>query len=128
MARDRRLLTFGLLILAQMVHSVEEYVGRLYIVFPPAQFVSGLIATDVRRGFIIANVTIAVLGVGSWLLARSGRATGVMWIWIAVEMINGIGHPAWSIVHGGYTPGVATAPVLLILAVILALQLSTSAS
>jgi len=40
-------------------------------------------------------------------------------VWVVVELINGIGHPSWSIMQGGYTPGVATAPLLFVLAVIL---------
>jgi hypothetical protein len=40
-----------------------------------------------------------------------------------MEVLNGIGHSLWSLRRGGYTPGVATAPVLLVLAVYLALQL-----
>jgi hypothetical protein len=43
-----------------------------------------------------------------------------VWIWIGVELVNGVGHPLWSLVQGGYTPGVATAPVLLVLALTLA--------
>ena len=30
-----------------------------------------------------------------------------------VEVINGIGHPLWSLRQGGYEPGLATAPFLL---------------
>ena len=41
---DNRRITFWLLILAQAAHSIEEYVGRLYDVFPPARVVSGLIS------------------------------------------------------------------------------------
>jgi putative acetyltransferase len=41
-----------------------------------------------------------------------------------IETINGVGHPAWSIAQGGYTPGVATAPILLTVALYLALALS----
>jgi hypothetical protein len=44
-----------------------------------------------------------------------------------IEIINGIGHPLWSLHEGGYTPGLATAPVLLVLAVYLAHQLRRSA-
>ena len=40
--------------------------------------------------------------------------------WIAIETINGIGHPAWSLLQRGYTPGLLTAPILLALAVMLA--------
>jgi hypothetical protein len=40
-----------------------------------------------------------------------------------LEIINGIGHPLWSLREGRYTPGLATAPILLLLAVYLAHQL-----
>ena len=43
-------------------------------------------------------------------------------------MLNGIGHLAWSLMVGDYTPGVATAPVLLVLAVYLARLNSGSAN
>jgi hypothetical protein len=46
-----------------------------------------------------------------------------MWVWAVIETINGLGHPLWSLRQGGYTPGVATAPVLLVLALYLAVQL-----
>lgn len=39
-----------------------------------------------------------------------------------VEIINGLGHPLWSLLQGHYTPGVATAPILLVLAITLAWQ------
>ena len=54
---------------------------------------------------------------------RWAAAVGLVWVWIAIELLNGIGHPVWSLMRGGYTPGVATAPVLLALALYLALQL-----
>jgi hypothetical protein len=47
-----------------------------------------------------------------------------VWIWIAIELVNGVGHPLWSLVQGGYTPGVVTAPILLVLALVLARRLS----
>jgi hypothetical protein len=39
---ERRQASFFALVAAQTAHSLEEYVGRLYDVFPPAVFVSGL--------------------------------------------------------------------------------------
>jgi hypothetical protein len=123
---DRLQLTFLLLVLTQAAHSLEEYAGHLYEVFLPARTVSGLISSDLRQGFIIFNVSLAVFGVCClvWLMRRRASAVGVLWVWVAIELVNGIGHPAWSLVRGGYTPGVATAPVLLCLAVSLARQLA----
>jgi hypothetical protein len=116
---------FGGLILAQAAHSTEEYAGRLWQSFPPARFVSGLVSSDLERGFVALNVLLVLFGVWclfwpvrrEWPIARA-LATG----WAVVETINGIGHPLWSLRQGGYTPGVATAPVLLVLAVYLMRQ------
>jgi len=49
-----------------------------------------------------------------------------MWLWIIVELCNGIVHPAWSIAQGGYTPGVVTAPVVFVLAILVARRLRVS--
>jgi hypothetical protein len=122
--------TFSLLILVQTLHSLEEYRGRLYDVFAPARFVSGLISSNLERGFIIVNI--ALVAFGLWCAAVPVRrgwpaARALMWLWVGIELVNGIGHPAWSLLQRGYTPGVATAPVLLVLAVWLARQLARDA-
>ncbi|MGO9605704.1 MAG: HXXEE domain-containing protein [Candidatus Binataceae bacterium] len=118
--------TFLALVTVQALHSIEEYIGRLYDVFPPARFVSGLISENLRHGFVIFNV--ALVGFGFWGFlwpVRRGwpSATSFAWVWIGIELINGIGHPLWSVSVLGYTPGVATAPFLLLLALYLAWQL-----
>ena len=59
--------SFGALILAQSAHSVEEYAGRLWESFPPARFVSGLVSTDLERGFVIANILLVAFGFWCWL-------------------------------------------------------------
>jgi len=119
-------IAFGALVLAQTAHSIEEYVGRLWESFPPARFLTGLISSNRETGFIVINIALVVFGY--WCLlwpVRRGwpAAPALVWFWIVVEVINGIGHPLWSLRVGGYTPGVATAPVLLALASYLAVQL-----
>ena len=124
---DRFQLTFLALIVAQAAHSLEEYRGRLYDVFPPARFVSGAISADRERGFIAINLAIAAFGAWCFLWPVRHRwpsAIALAWVWAVVEAVNGIGHPAWSLMRGGYTPGVATAPALLVLALALAAQLA----
>ncbi len=54
--------TFLALVVVQALHSIEEYVFRLYEVFPPARFLSGLIYPDLETGFLIANVSFVVFG------------------------------------------------------------------
>jgi len=117
---------FAALVATQALHSIEEWRGRLYDVFPPARTLSGLVASDRERGFVAINVALVAFGV--WCVAvpvrrRWPSAAGFVWAWIAIELVNGIGHPLWSILQGGYTPGVATAPILLVLALVLARRL-----
>ena len=119
----RTTVVFGALVAVQAAHSIEEYRGRLWESFPPAAFVSGLISTDRQVGFLVANVLLVAFGIWCllWPVAKSWRsAPAFLWTWVAIETINGIGHPAWAIRQGGYAPGVITAPVLLVLALYLA--------
>jgi Protein of unknown function with HXXEE motif len=123
--------TFGALVLAQAAHSVEEYVGRLWESFPPARLVSGLISSDRELGFLVLNIALVAFGVWCLLVPVRHRwpsAAAFMWVWIVIETINGVGHPLWSLRQGGYTPGVLTAPILLVLALYLAFQLRRSAA
>jgi hypothetical protein len=122
----RHQLVFGLLILTQAVHSIEEYFGRLWESFPPASFVSGLVSQDRELGFLILNVALVTFGTWCYLVPirrRWASAKGIALGWAAVECINGVGHPLWSLSQGGYTPGLVTAPVLLVLSLIAFFQL-----
>ena len=119
---------FLALIGVQSLHSLEEYVFRLWETFPPARFLTGLVSADLERGFIVINVSLVVLGIWCYwwpVRRRWASATPIIWLWIAVELANGIGHPAWSVMQGGYTPGLITSLMLLPLALLLATRLST---
>jgi Protein of unknown function with HXXEE motif len=118
--------TFGALIAAQALHSIEEYSGRLYDIFPPARFMCGLVSRDLRLGFIIINVAFVAFGVWCYLWPLRNRWTVapiLAWLWAAIEAANGIGHPLWSLWQRAYQPGVATAPLLLVLSLTLGYQL-----
>jgi hypothetical protein len=114
---------FGALVLAQAAHSAEETLGQLWASFPPARFVSGLVSTNLGHGFVFLNICIVAFGAWCWFwpVRRQWRvATPIIWLWTVIEMINGVVHPSWSILQGGYTPGVITAPILFLLALYLA--------
>jgi hypothetical protein len=122
--RVRRL--FAALIGAQLLHSVEEYLTRLYDVFPPARFISGLLTMDLRLGFIVFNAALVALGV--WCYARRvapghPSARGWIWFWVVLELGNGVGHLTLAALRGSYFPGAATSPLLLGLAALLAYRL-----
>ncbi len=117
---------FLALIVLQALHSIEEYTFRLYEVFSPARFASGLVSNDLRLGFVILNIAIVTFGAWCylWPVRRAWRVgRPLAWLWVAVESINGIVHPAWSMVQRAYTPGVITALGLLPLALRLAVRL-----
>jgi Protein of unknown function with HXXEE motif len=121
---------FLALILAQAAHSVEEYAFRLFDVLAPARFVSGLFSDDLARGFVIANAGLVLFGL--WCYAarvRRGRpsARALAWFWAVLELFNGTGHCLLALARGGYFPGLATAPLLLILSVYLIAKLSAAA-
>ena len=116
----RRHLVFLFLILAQGAHSVEEYVTRLYEVFPLTRFVSGLVSSDLGLGFLVLNTALVLFGLWCWAVpVRSGwrAASGLVWFWTILEMANGIGHCALAWSRRGYFPGIVTAPLLLVFAV-----------
>jgi hypothetical protein len=122
---------FKILIAVQAAHSVEEYVFRLFDVFGPARFVSGLFSNDLETGFAIANTAIVMFGV--WCYAarvrpehRSGRAFA--WFWAILELGNGVGHLTIAASRGAYFPGVATAPALMAVALYLAARLTAAPS
>lgn len=114
------------LIAVQAAHSVEEYIGKLYAVFPPAIFVSGLVSENLDRGFAILNVALVSFGLSCFLfpvLRRWPSAIPICWGWTVIEIVNGVGHPFWSLRQCKYVPGTATAPLLFVVAIYLASQL-----
>lgn len=118
--------TFLALVTAQAAHSLEEYLGRLWKVFAPAQVLTGLVSENREIGFVIINVTIIAFGFWCflWPVRRRWRsAAAFAWCWVVVELVNGVGHPVWSLRQRAYTPGVVTALLLLVLAAFVAWQL-----
>jgi len=117
---------FAAVVAAQAAHSVEEYAGRLWESFPPAAFLTSLFPPDRETAFIAINAALIAFGV--WCLLWPVRrewpsAMSIAWGWVALETINGLGHTVWSLREGGYTPGLMTAPVLLVASVYLGSRL-----
>jgi hypothetical protein len=113
---NRSLAAFLLLVLAQALHSLEEYAFRLYDVLAPARYVSGLLGVDRQIGFVIVNTALVLFGLWCWFArVRPGRRgwRGLAWFWALLEIANGCAHLALAVMAGGYFPGLATAPLLL---------------
>ncbi|MEX0290578.1 MAG: HXXEE domain-containing protein [Flavobacteriaceae bacterium] len=117
---------FFLLIMAQGLHSIEEYQGKLWENFPPATYLTGLFSDDHETGFLIINIGLFVFGLlccAILLRTKGVYALALVWFWVILEFINGIGHPIWSAIQASYTPGLLTAPLLLLMAVLIYWQL-----
>ena len=56
---------FLLLIVAQALHSIEEYAFALWEVLAPARFVSGLVSENLSVGFAVANAMIVASANGN---------------------------------------------------------------
>jgi len=117
-------LTFLLITLTQALHSIEEYLGKLWDVYPPATFLCGLVSSNLETGFIIINVGLFIVLMVIWFLSKSYPVRGLFWFWTIMELINGVGHSVWAIIERSYEPGLITAPILIFLALRLALQLT----
>ena len=113
-ARGR--IAFALVVVAQAAHSIEECVFRLFDVFAPARWVSGLFTSNHALGFAMANACLVLFGVWCyWARVRTSQpsARGFAWLWVCVELGNGISHVFFALLRGEYFPGVATAPLLI---------------
>jgi len=117
---------FLILVLVQGLHSAEEYIGKLWETFQPAKFLIGFLFKNQQTTFLIINIGVLIFGIWCWLfpvLRNYSYARVLIWIWVLIEMMNGIGHSFWSLYEEKFIPGVATAQVLLILSVYLFWQL-----
>jgi hypothetical protein len=87
---------------------------------------TGLFSPHRELAFVILNALLVTFGFWClfWPVRRSWpSARAFAWGWVALETINGIAHSVWSLRQGAYTPGVLTAPILLVLAAYLGVQL-----
>ena len=119
---SRNKIIFLILILVQGLHSVEEYIGRLWEIFPLARVLTSLISENLETGFLIFNIGFFIFGIWCWffpVLRNYKYALGLIWFWIVIEIINGIGHSFWALYERAYVPGVVTALILLILSIYL---------
>ena len=114
------------LVLIQGFHSIEEYIGELWNIFPPAAFLCGLISDNLEVGFLIINIGLFLFGLICWfyiIRKEFPLAKIIIWFWISIEILNGIVHPIWTIMQKKYTPGIITSPLLLLIAIYLIINL-----
>lgn len=119
-------IAFLLLVLVQALHSIEEYYGKLWEVYAPAKFITGLVSNDHEKGFAGINIALFIVGLLIWIAVVRNHSLAVVPVWILtiMEIINSVGHSIWALMEKSYVPGVATAPFLFILAIYLVRRLT----
>jgi hypothetical protein len=118
---------FLLLISAHVIHAIEEYLGHLWDIYPPAIFICNLVSSDPERGFIILNVTFTILSLLFWkfsLQKKRSSSHSLIWLWVVLQFVNVIGHTAWTISKKSYTPGIFSAILIVIIVGLLVIQLT----
>jgi len=119
MQQKRIAYIFLALVIAQLMHSVEEVWFGLWRVIPPAYFIATLFTDNAGVGFLLANLALCLFGFWCFFArVLPGKSGAKFWMafWALIELVNGIVHPVLSVVWGIYVPGTATAPLLLLLA------------
>jgi len=122
---------FLLLGLAQALHSIEEIYFHLYdfafkVSMPVPPIISDFAHLRMKSEiFAIMNIIIIMMILISVLYYESRRcwAIAAAWIWAVVEILNGLGHLAATIIFSQYFPGALSAPLLLLLGSMLFYQL-----
>jgi len=113
---------FLLLVILQAIHSVEEFIFKLYERFPPMRFLFQNALHLAKPAFAISNALLVLIGLVCfyyWVQPARKGATVVVWIWITIESLNVVAHIVWAALIGGYNPGLVTGllfvPVLIYL-------------
>lgn len=125
-----------LLGVAQTAHSIEEMRSHLYDFFWTA---TGLLHQYLpavpqfrmsAESFAVINMTIIAVLLGTSPFVYAGRRWALFLAGLAgvIEVLNGIGHLSATVVFGGYVPGAASAPLLLLLGLILLYELGRTAN
>jgi hypothetical protein len=103
---------FLLMILLQAIHSVEEYIFKLYEVFPPMLFAYRNSPELAQAAFITFNLVLFLFGLICffyWVQPTRKGARVIVWAWIMIQIATFAAHLVWAILIGGYNPGLATA-------------------
>ncbi|MBT8233607.1 MAG: HXXEE domain-containing protein [Saprospiraceae bacterium] len=116
---------FLIVVLCQACHSLEEFTGRLWESFPPAEALCDLISDDHETGFLIINIGILLFGLAAYLFflkKNNSLSNFIIWFWVFIGFVNGIGHLVWSILQKEYTPGLATSQAVFLTTILLLIK------
>ncbi|MDH3641344.1 MAG: HXXEE domain-containing protein [Gammaproteobacteria bacterium] len=113
---------FATLVVCQAAHSLEETVGGLYDLLPYISWMDGVVPGGAFVFFVTVNTLFVLFGCWCYfgrVRTAAPSAGFFVTLWAVIEILNGIAHPGWSLLAGVYIPGTLTAPVLLVVALLL---------
>ena len=113
---------FATLVACQAAHSFEETVGGLYDLLPYISWMDGPVSGGAFAFFVAVNTLFVLFGCWCYLARVRTAAPSAgffVTLWAVIEILNGIAHPTWSLLAGSYIPGTVTAPLLLVVALLL---------
>ena len=123
--------TYLVLGIIQALHSMEEMYTHLYDFFWTA---TGLFQRYIpilpqlkmsAEVFAILNMSFIVIILATVPFVESNRrwAIQIAWCWAVIEVLNGLFHLSGVILFSGYVPGALSAPLLLVVGVLLLIRL-----
>ena len=113
---------FAFLIASQAMHSLEETWFGLYDRLPYINWIDTFVDGGAFVFFVLGNTAFVLFGCWCYVARVKRKAPGTgffVMLWVTIEVLNGILHPTWSLIADAYIPGTVTAPVLLLIALLL---------
>ncbi len=108
--------------LFQAAHFTEELVTGFHEQFPA---LLGLPPMPIRVFVVFNFAWLMIWSLSAWgLAARRRAALFPLWFLGIASAVNGVAHPLFSVLAGGYFPGLVTSPVAGLLGVLLLRRLA----
>jgi Protein of unknown function with HXXEE motif len=105
---------FLAMIVLQTVHSIEEFLFKIYEVSPQMRLAFQHAPDLAKPAFIASNLLLNLFGFICffyWVRPAKPAARRVVWIWVGIQFVTVAGHFIWAMKVSGYHPGLVTVPL-----------------
>ena len=117
---------FLAMIVLQTIHSIEEFIFKIYAVSPQMKLVFQYAPDLAKPAFVASNLLLNLFGFICffyWVRPAKPAARRVVWLGLGVQFVTVAGHFIWTIKVSGYHPGLATVPLFIPLIIYVVYQL-----
>ncbi len=105
---------FLAMISLQTVHSIEEFIFKIYEVSPQMQLVFQHAPDLAKPAFVASNLLLNLFGFICffyWVRPARQAARRIIWLWVGIQLATVAGHFIWAMKARGYHPGLVTLPL-----------------